>query len=384
MKLYATGIILTVLGICRLSTMLLAQETRIAQTPPMGWSGFFPSTKSGDELIRAEADAMVSTGMKAAGYEYINVDDCWESGRDSFGNLCPNGRYPDMKALVDYVHSKGLKFGIYSSPGRKTCAGFEGSFGHEDQDAETFAAWGVDFLKYDWCSGSGDQVAAYRRMSEALKRTGRPILFALCQYGRERGWAWGASVGGNTWRTTSDIALNGISYDDIALVGFEQNGLERFAGPGHWNDPDGLLIGQPGINDDEARTQMSLWCLLASPLITSNDLTQMSPETLAILTNPEVIVVNQDRAGIQGHRVAEEGPLEVWVKPLADGSKAVGLFNREGAPLPVTVSFCDAGLPASVQLRDLWARKDLGVFQESFTATVPRHGVVMLKATGQF
>jgi alpha-galactosidase len=366
-----------------MNTAMPAQGNRLALTPPMGWNAFFPSKKVGDDLVRAGADAMVSRGMKAAGYEYVIVDDTWEGGRDSFGYLYPDGHFPDMKALIDYVHSKGLKFGIYSSPGRKTCAGFEGSFGHEDQDAETFAAWGVDYLKYDWCSGTGDQVAADRRMYEALKRTGRPIVFALCQYGDERVWTWGASVGGNTWRTTSDIALNGVSYDAIALVGFEQNGLERFAGPGHWNDPDALLIGEPEIDDDEARTQMSLWCLLAAPLIASNDLTTMSPATQAILTNPEVIAVNQDSAGIQGHRVAEEGPLEVWMKPLADGSKAIGLFNREATPMPVTLRFRDAGLPEGVLLRDLWASKDLGVFQRSFTARVLRHGVVMLKATAQ-
>ena len=361
-----------------------AQQNHLALTPPMGWNGYFPTNKVGDDLIRQQAAAMVKTGMKAAGYQYIIVDDTWEGGRDSLGYLHPNGHFPDMKALVSYVHSLGLKFGIYSSPGRKTCAGFEGSFGHEQQDAATFARWGVDYLKYDWCSGSGDEIRAYRRMDEALRKTGRPIVFALCQYGWGRVWTWGPSVGGNTWRTTSDIALHGISYSDIAKIGFEQNGLERFAGPGHWNDPDGLLIGQPEINNDEARTQMSLWSMLAAPLIASNDLADMSPATLAILTNPEVIAVDQDPAGIQGRCVAEEGPLEVWMKPLADGSKAVGLFNRETSPMSVTVHFRDLGLPDAVRLRDLWARKALGVFHDSYTATVPRHGVVMLKATAEF
>ncbi len=361
------------------SRAAVVDKTSLASTPPMGFNGFFVSTKVGDEAIREEADALVSTGLKAAGYKYLIVDDTWEGGRDSLGYLYPNGHFPDMKALVDYVHSKGLKFGIYSSPGRKTCAGFEGSFGYEEQDAGTFARWGVDYLKYDWCSGSGDQIRAYRRMDEALKKTGRPILFALCQYGWDRVWRWGASVGGNTWRTTSDIALHGISYDAIAEVGFEQNGLEQFAGPGHWNDPDALLVGEPGINQDEARTQMSLWCLLAAPLIASNDLTRATAKMLAILTNPEVIAIDQDPAGVQGRRVAEEGPLEVWEKPLADGSKAIGLFNRDGAPMPVTVRFRDVGLPDTVYLRDLWARKDLGIVRDHYTAIVPRHGVVMLK-----
>jgi alpha-galactosidase len=348
----------------------------------MGWNSWYGFTcKVTDSLMRAQADALVLSGMKAAGYEYINIDDCWQGQRDSQGVIHGNGGFPDMKALADFIHSKGLKFGVYSSPGPKTCAGYEGSFGHEQQDAETYAAWGVDFLKYDYCSFRGDvpaQIAAYEKMHEELEKTGRPIVFSLCQYGMDRVWAWGPAVGGNMWRTTGDLDYN---YGRISLVGFGQNGLERFAGPGHWNDPDMLLVGLGKMSEDENRTQMSLWCLLAAPLLASLDLTQMTAQALAILTNPEVIAVDQDRAGIQGHRLAQEGPLEVWMKPLGDGSRAVGLFNRGESAMPVTVYFRDLGVGDSATVRDLWGRKDLGIFKESFTAEVSKHGVVMIKVT---
>ncbi len=319
--------------------------------------------------------------MKAVGYVYVNIDDTWEGERDAQGIIHTNSKFPDMKALADYVHSKGLKLGIYSSPGPQTCAGFEGSYRHEEQDAQTYAAWGIDYLKYDWCSAEkvykpSEMPAAYKKMHVALQRTGRPIVYSLCQYGMERVWTWGASMGGNLWRTTDDIRDN---YYIMAQFGFGQNGLERFAGPGHWNDPDMLEIGNGGMNDDEYRTHMSLWCLLAAPLLAGNDLTKMMPATLALLSNPEIIAVDQDPAGIQGHRVSQEGELEVWVKPLADGSKAVGLFNRGWGPMPVTVRFADVSAPESATLRDLWARTNLGTFRESYSAMVPQHGVVIIK-----
>ncbi len=349
----------------------------IALTPPMGWNSWNHfECKVSDTIVRAQADAMVASGMKAAGYEHVNIDDCWQGQRDAQGFIRPNERFPDMKALAEYVHSKGLKLGIYSSPGPKTCAGYEGSSGHEEQDAQTYAAWGVDYLKYDWCSAAGDQRAAYAKMRDALRKTGRPIVYSLCQYGVERVWSWGASVGGNLWRTTGDITDH---YDRMSLIGFGQNGLERFAGPGHWNDPDMLEIGNGGMTDDEYRTHMSLWCLLAAPLLAGNDLTKMTPATLAILTNPEVIAVDQDPAGIQGHRLRQEGPLEVWMKPLADGSKAVGLFNRSSSGASLTVEFRELGISDSSTVRDLWLRRDLGRFQNSFSAAVPRHGVLLTK-----
>jgi alpha-galactosidase len=361
---------------------VMAQGTSIAAKPPLGWNTWYGYLcKVTDSDVRAQADMLVRNGMQAAGYEYVNIDDCWQGQRDAQGVIHSNNNFPDMKALGDYIHSKGLKFGIYSSPGPKTCAGYEGSYGHEDQDAKTYAAWGVDFLKYDWCSAAdaykpSEMQAAYKKMGDALKQSGRPILYSLCQYGLERVWLWGPSVGANMWRTTGDLDYK---YDRFSLVGFEQNGLERFAGPGHWNDPDMLLVGLGKITDDESRTQVSLWSLLAAPLIASADLRKLNPAGLAILSNPEIIAVDQDPAGIQGHRVAEEGPLDIWMKPLADGSKAVGLFNRGEDAEPITVYFKDVGVGESAAIRDLWARKDLGTFKDTFTATVPRNGVVMLR-----
>jgi alpha-galactosidase len=355
----------------------------LALKPPMGWNDWYQyECKVEDAAVRANADALVSTGMKAAGYIYVNLDDCWQGKRDTQGIIHPNSRFPDMKALADYVHGKGLKFGLYSSPGPKTCAGYEGSFGHEDQDAKTYARWGVDFLKYDWCSASQvykpeEMQAAYRKMFEAIQKTGRPMVYSLCQYGLEAVWRWGASVGGNMWRTTDDIGGDG--YVRVALFGFIQDGLERYAGPGHWNDPDILQIGLGKMSPDEEKTQMTLWCMLAAPLLAGNDLAHMSPETLALLTNPEVISVDQDSAGIQGHRVWKEGPLEVWVKPLADGSKAVAFFNRGLSDLPITASFADIGVGGHAQIRDLWAQKELGSFATQFTAKVPHHGAAMIK-----
>jgi len=364
------------------SAILRSQDHGLAQKPPMGWNSWYGDLcQVTDAMIRAQADAMVRNGMKALGYEYVNIDDCWQGKRDARGVIHGDKNFPDMKGLADYIHSKGLKFGLYSSPGPLTCGRREGSYGHEELDAQTYAAWGVDFLKYDWCSGGEvykpeQMQAAYRKMGDALKRTGRPILYSLCQYGLEKVWTWAPSVGGNMWRTTGDLDYN---YDRVSLVGFQQDGLERFAGPGHWNDPDMLLVGLKKITEDENRTQMSLWCLLAAPLLASADLNTISPASLAILTNAEVIAVDQDAAGIQGHRVSEEGPLDVWAKPLADGSKAVGLFNRGEGPSPVTVNFKNLGLKKAAAVRDLWGAKDLGTFQDSFTANVPMRGGVLVR-----
>ncbi len=369
------------LALCVALTIAVLPQKSVAPTlaahPPMGWNSWNHfECKVSDAVIRAAADAIVSSGMKAAGYEYVNIDDCWQGTRDAAGNIRGNERFPDMKALADYVHSKGLKIGIYSSPGPKTCAEYAGSFGHEEQDAASYAAWGFDYLKYDWCSATGDMQAAYTKMRDALRKTGRPIVYSLCQYGRQRVWSWGASVGGNAWRTTGDIEDN---YDRMSVIGFGQAGLEKFAGPGHWNDPDMLEVGNGKMNDDEYRTHMSLWCILAAPLLAGNDLSKMTPATLEILTNPEVLAVDQDSAGVQGHRVWTEGPLEIWMKPLGDGSKAVGLFNRDGGGVKITLNFSDIGIRGKAKLRDLWAKKDLGTFEKEFSAEVPRHGVVFVK-----
>ncbi len=359
-----------------------AGDDQLARTPPMGWNDWYQyECKVSDSIIRANADALVNTGMKAAGYIYVNIDDCWQGKRDEKGFIHSNERFPDMKALGDYIHSKGLKFGIYSSPGPKTCGRYEGSYRHEEQDAQTYAGWGVDFVKYDWCSAAevykpDEMQAAYRKMYDAIRRTGRPMVYSLCQYGLEAVWHWGPEVGGNMWRTTDDI---GGDYTKAMQFGFQHDGLERFAAPGHWNDPDILQIGIGKLNDDEGRSQMVLWCILAAPLLAGNDLTRMTGETREILTNPEAIAVDQDPMGIGGRRVWLEGPLEIWMKPLSDGSKAVGLFNRSGSSLPITVRFEEIGAGHTAYIRDLWARKDLGAFVESFTANVPKHGAAFIK-----
>jgi alpha-galactosidase len=359
-----------------------AQDNPLAPTPPMGWNDWYQyECKVTDGIIRANADALVNTGMKAAGYIYVNIDDCWQGKRDEKGFIHPSEHFPDMKALGDYIHSKGLKFGIYSSPGPKTCGQYEGSYRHEEQDAHSYAEWGVDFVKYDWCSGEQvykpeEMRGAYRKMYDAIRRTGRPMVYSLCQYGLEAVWRWGPEVGGNMWRTTDDI---GGDYDRATLFGFQHNGLEKFVGPGHWSDPDVLQVGLGKLSNDEGRTQMTLWCILAAPLLAGNDLTKMTKETLETLTNPEVVAVDQDPLGIEGHRVWQEGPLEVWMKPLSDGSKAVGLFNRSGSGLPIRVRFGAIGVGHSALVRDLWTRKDLGTFAEKYTADVPKHGAVLIK-----
>ena len=376
---------MTKLWLCAALMLALAplgQAQELAATPPMGWNSwnhFACKVTAGD--IRAAADAMASNGMKEAGYTYVNIDDCWQGKRDAQGNLHPNARFGDIKALADYVHSKGLKIGIYSSPGPQTCAHYEGSYQHEAQDAKQYAAWGIDYLKYDWCSASqvykpSQMPEVYKKMHDALAATGRPIVYSLCQYGMERVWQWGPGVGGNLWRTTGDISDH---YDRMALIGFQQNGLQSFAGPGHWNDPDMLEVGNGGMGHDEYITHMSLWAMLAAPLLAGNDLSKMSAADLAILTNKEVIAVDQDAKGVQGHRVAQQGPLEVWAKPLADGSYAVGLFNRSESPAPVTLELKDIGISGSAQIRDLWAHRDLGSFTGSYSVTVAKHGAAMLK-----
>ena len=361
----------------------LAGESELARTPPMGWNSWncFHLDIS-DSIIRAEAAAMVKSGMKKAGYQYIVIDGGWEGYHDTNGVFHSDPqKFPDMKGLCDYVHSLGLKVGIHTSPGPTTCAGREASYGHEKQDAETFASWGIDFVKYDWCSADkvyrpSQMQAAYKKMSDALKATGRPILFSLCQYGMQDVWKWGQSVGGQMWRTTGDISDN---YSSVILHGLEQNGLERYAGPGHWNDPDMLEIGNGKMDQDEWRTQMTLWCVLAAPLFAGNDLTQMKPKVLEILTNPEVIAIDQDPAGIQGHCARQEGPTQIWTKALADGGMAVALLNLNPHPATVTANFKDIGLPKHVTARDLWLHKDLGPFNGRFTFVVPRHGSVFLK-----
>lgn len=381
-------------GVLALAILSLASLTvrsqNLAQTPPMGWNSWNHfHGKVDDATIRATADAMVSSGMRDAGYVYVNIDDTWEGERDAQGVIHSNSKFPDMKALADYVHSKGLKLGIYSSPGAKTCAKYEGSLEHEAQDAQTYAAWGIDYLKYDLCGLRDEMKAAptpeaahkimvdsYVKMRDALRATGRPIVYSLCQYGEDAVWEWGASVGGNLWRTTGDISDN---YQRMADIGFGQAGLAPFAGSGHWNDPDMLEVGNGKMNDEEYRTHMSLWAILAAPLLAGNDLSSMTPETEVILMNKEVIAVDQDSLGKQGDRVYTEGPIEVWSRPLAGGALAVGVFNRHPGPLTAHVNFTKLGFKGNVQARDLWQHKDLGALPAKYDVEISAHGVLMLR-----
>jgi len=370
----------------------------ITLTPPMGWNSWNCFAGAVDDgKVRAAADAMVSSGLINHGWTYINIDDCWEGKRDAEGRIQPNEKFPDMKALADYVHSKGLKIGIYSSPGPKTCAGFEASWQHEDLDAQQYAAWGFDYLKYDWCSYDGVQDRSlpdlprfkkpYEVMEAALGKVDRDIVFSLCQYGMGDVWKWGAEVGGNCWRTTGDI---NDKWSSMAGIGFNQAGHEKFAGPGHWNDPDMLVVGRLGwgqlrpthLSPDEQYTHISLWSLLAAPLLIGCDMSQMDEFTVSLLSNDEVLAVSQDPLGKQAARIAKNGGLEVWVKDMADGSKAVGLFNRGDKPATVSVTAAELGLKGKLRVRDLWRQKDLGKFPDSFGSEIPRHGVILVQIKG--
>lgn len=312
----------------------------LSATPPMGWNSWnWFAGKVTDADIRQAADLLVSSGMRDAGYIYVNIDDTWEGQRDASGAIHPNSKFPDMKALAAYVHSKGLKIGIYSSPGPTTCAGYEGSYGHEQQDAATYAAWGIDYLKYDLCSfgrimqakAPNDPRAqyklmreAYQTMHQALWHTGRPIVYSLCQYGFDSVWQWGPSVGAQLWRTQGDIEAN---IDSITRIGRAQAGLAPFAGPGHWNDPDMLEVGNGKLTPAENRLHMAMWAMLAAPLIAGNNLTQMTPDTKSILLDKDLIALDQDPLGKQADRIFAEGPLEIWSRALADGSTMIAVIN---------------------------------------------------------
>ena len=375
------------------STACLAQGT-VAATSPMGWNSWnhFAGHVT-DADVRSAADSLVSTGMRDAGYVYVNVDDTWQGKRDAHGVLHPNERFPDMKALGDYIHSKGLKFGIYSSPGAKTCGGYEGSLGHEVQDAKMYAEWGVDFLKYDLCSFQDNlhkaetehpndpnvannlMIAAYRKMGSALKATGRPIVYSLCQYGVDQPWKWGPEIGASMWRTTDDI---NDSYGRMIAIGFSQAGLSKYAGPGHWNDPDMLEVGNGKMTQDEYVTHMSLWVILAAPLLAGNDLTKMTETDKNILMNKQAIGIDQDALGKQGDRLYESGDLDVWTKPLSEGRVAVGLFNRSWSTRDVSVDLRTIGFRGGADVRDVWRQQDLGHRSGVFTSRIPKHGATLL------
>ena len=373
----------------------------IALTPPMGWNDWYTFTNSVTAKdIRAAADVMVSTGLADHGYSYVNIDDCWmvkvnsddpEIGgptRDAEGRILPNKRFGDMKALTDYIHSKGLKAGIYTSPGPRTCAGYEGAYGHEALDAKQFAEWGFDFLKYDRCSykqlmkdssSLEENKHPYTLMGYLLKKQDRDIVYNLCQYGNANVWEWGAEVGGNCWRIAGDIGANPARY----TVGFTLNGREKWVGPGRWNDPDYINIGvlrtPTLLTPNEQYTYVTLWNLLAAPLIFSGDMTKLDDFTLSLLSNDEVIEVNQDPLGKQAYRVAQRGDAEVWAKDMEDGSKAVGLLNRGEVPMRVTVKWSDLGVTGAQRVRDLWRQRDMGVLSGSYGTVVPRHGAAMLR-----
>ncbi|WP_420138546.1 glycoside hydrolase family 27 protein [Sphingomonas sp.] len=364
------------------------QANGLAQLPPMGWNSWNKfGCKVDERTIRATADAMASNGMKDAGYEYVVIDDCWHGKRDANGFITEDRtRFPSgIRALSDYVHSKGLKFGIYSDAGSKTCGGRPGSQGHEYQDAAQYARWGVDYLKYDWCStGTRNAEEAYALMADALRASGRPILFSMCEWGNSKPWLWASKIG-NMWRTTGDITdkwegKHRHSWGVASIVDMNEP-LWPYAGPGHWNDPDMLEVGNGGLTDTEYRAHFSLWAMMAAPLIAGNDVANMTPQTRDILLNRDVIAVDQDRLGRQGHRVWREGKQEVWSKPLADGGRAVLLWNRDDTPSTITADWVTLGLPASLgmQVRDLWAHKDLGRTSARFSSTVPPHGVVMVR-----
>jgi len=386
----------------------------LALTPHMGWNSWYVwENHVTDKIMRDAADAMVSSGLINHGYMYVNIDDCWAvklgatdptlqgEPRDAEGKINANPRFPDMKALTDYIHAQGLKAGIYTSPGPTTCAGHVAAYKHEALDIERFVEWGFDFLKYDWCSYSDiakdksreEFEKPYRFISEILKKQSRDIVLNLCQYGMDNVWEWGREVGGNSWRTAGDL---GGSFEGIPKAlfrdGFDvyaKNELHKYGGPGAWNDPDYLLLGYLSnwkgqtaptpLTTNEQYSHVSLWCLLAAPLIFSGDITRLDDFTLGLLTNDEVIDVDQDPLGKPGRRVAKEGDLEVWAREMDDGSLAVGLFNRGQSVSVVKARWADLGLQGKQRVRDLWRQSDIGAVDKEFPAAVGRHGVVLVR-----
>jgi alpha-galactosidase len=363
----------------------------LALTPPMGWNSWnkFQCNIS-EQTVRDTADAMVASGMRDAGYQYVVIDDCWHGPRDANGFITADAqKFPSgIKALADYVHSKGLKFGIYSDAGRLTCGGRPGSQGHEYQDALTYARWGVDYLKYDWCS-TGDRNAqeAYAVMADALRQSGREIVFSMCEWGTAKPWLWAQNVG-NLWRTTGDISddfgtkkkAHDWEHPMLQLLDWNEP-LWPFAGPGHWNDPDMLEVGNGGMTPVEYRSHFSLWAMMAAPLMAGNDIAHMDEATKSILLNKEVVAIDQDRLGAQGHRVWKDGDREVWMKPLAGGGRALLLFNRGETPATIRATAEQLSYPASLRakVRDLWAHKDLPRWSGAIEATVEPHGIAMYR-----
>lgn len=355
----------------------------LAPTPPMGWNSWNRfQTRIDERLVRETAEAMIETGMRDVGYRYVVIDDGWEAPeRDASGDLLSDPeRFPSgIGDLTAYAHDRGLRFGIYTDAGTKTCAGFVGSLGYEFRDARRFASWGVDYVKVDWCNTSGlGTHAVYGKWCEAFRRAGRPMLLSVCEWGRTDPWEWAGPVG-HLWRTCWDIQ---DTWESLTAILDKQRGLAPFGGPGHWNDPDMLEIGNGGMTLEEYRAHFSLWCVLAAPLMAGNDLRSMTDDIRAILTAPEPIAVDQDPLGRQGDLVsAAEGGGEVWARELEDGSSAVVLFNRSADTREVTARWSDLGLEPRVRavVRDLWQRMDVGMGSEAYSARISPHSARMLR-----
>jgi hypothetical protein len=374
---------------------------QIALTPPMGWNSWNCWGLSVDaEKVIASARTYCRKGLIDHGWTFINIDDGWEihkdkePKRDPHGNILTNEKFPDMKALGDSIHAMGLKFGIYSSPGPLTCGQYTASYQHEFQDARSFASWGVDYLKYDWCSYNNiakdtslsERKKPYFIMRDALRQVNRDIVYSLCQYGMSKVWEWGSEVGGNLWRTTGDIT---DTWQSMADIGFNQVENAPYAAPGHWNDPDMLVVGWVGwgpnlhptrLTPDEQYTHISLWSLLSAPLLIGCDLERLDPFTLNLLTNDEILAINQDPLGKQATPVIKKESMQVWVKELKDGTKAIGIFNLGDSTTSYILNLTEAGIPGKATLRDLWRQKDLGSFSGSFQAVIPSHGVLMIRS----
>jgi len=373
-------------------TVRAQKFANLAATPPMGWNSWnkFACDGINEAVVRETADAMVASGMAAAGYQYIVIDDCWQVGRDSAGNILADPvKFPHgIKALADYVHSKGLKFGIYTCAGSKTCAGRPASRGYEFQDARQYAAWGVDYLKEDWCNTTTqDAKESYILMRDALYKAGRPIVFSLCEWGSHQPWHWASDVG-HLWRTCGDIgntwnfmdAGDGKAWGGSVIGNLDlQNGLEKYAGPGHWNDPDMLEVGNGGLTPEEERSHFTLWCMLAAPLMSGNDLRSMPEFTQRILTNRDVIAIDQDPLGRQGYRESIKDDLEVFVKPLSGGDTAVCLFNRGDGEKKLDFAWSDYKIGAGHSIRNVWKAAAEGTTSARYKGMVGRHEVILLR-----
>ncbi len=355
----------------------------LAPTPPMGWNSwnrFGPFVS--DQLVRETADALIESGMRDAGYRYVVVDDAWEGSlRSDDGNLEPNlWRFPNMHGLAAYLHARGLRYGLYTCAGDRTCQGYPGSRGREFVDARRFASWDVDFMKIDWCHSNGlDARAAYTTWSEAIRAVRRPMVLSICEWGRNRPWQWAGSVG-HLWRTTGDIADR---WDSVMGILDAQEAIAQFAGPDHWNDPDMLEVGNGGMTDAEYRAHFSLWAILAAPLMAGNDVRTMNDATRAILTATEVIAVDQDRLGRQGRRVRQDHVVEVWARELDGGAHAAVLLNRGeiAARAEVTWDLLGGSRTDTALVRDLWERQDIGLRHEGYDLTLAPHSAALLKAT---